>query len=44
MVKKMSEIGDYKYGFFDKDVLIFCFKCGLIKEIVEEIFCMKEEL
>lgn len=40
----MLDIGDYKYGFKDKDVLIFCVGCGLIKEIVEEILCMKEEL
>lgn len=43
MVKKMFDIGEYKYGFYDKDVFIFCLECGLIKEIVEEIFCMKEE-
>ena len=39
----MPEIGDYKYGFSDKDVSIFRSKRGLTKEIVEEISRMKEE-
>src|SRR6478752_4419758 len=43
MAKKMPEIGDYKYGFSDKDVSIFRSKRGLTKEIVEEISRMKEE-
>ena len=37
MAKKAPEIGDYKYGFHDKDVSIFRSKRGLTKEIVEEI-------
>lgn len=43
MAKKMPEIGDYKYGFRDKDVSIFRSKRGLTKEIVEEISKMKQE-
>ena len=31
MAKKMPEIGDYKYGFADKDVSIFRSKRGLNK-------------
>ena len=43
MAKKMPEIGDYKYGFHDKDVSIFRSKRGLTKDIVEEISRMKDE-
>ncbi|WP_017756320.1 Fe-S cluster assembly protein SufB [Calidifontibacillus oryziterrae] len=43
MAKKMPDIGDYKYGFKDKDVSIFRSKRGLTKEIVEEISKMKNE-
>jgi Fe-S cluster assembly protein SufB len=43
MAKKMPEIGDYKYGFHDKDVSIFRSKRGLTREIVETISNMKEE-
>lgn len=43
MAKKMPEIGDYKYGFHDKDVSIFRSKRGLTEEIVREISNMKEE-
>lgn len=43
MAKKMPEIGDYKYGFHDKDVSIFRSKRGLTREIVETISSMKEE-
>ncbi|WP_342528703.1 Fe-S cluster assembly protein SufB [Chryseomicrobium sp. FSL W7-1435] len=43
MAKKMPEIGDYKYGFHDKDVSIFRSKRGLTREIVEEISRMKNE-
>ena len=39
----MPEIGDYKYGFKDKDVSIFRSKRGLTKEIVTEISKMKQE-
>ncbi|WP_107840774.1 Fe-S cluster assembly protein SufB [Metasolibacillus meyeri] len=43
MAKKMPDIGDYKYGFHDKDVSIFRSKRGLTEEIVREISNMKEE-
>jgi Fe-S cluster assembly protein SufB len=43
MAKKMPEIGDYKYGFADKDVSVFRSERGLTKEIVEEISGMKDE-
>ena len=43
MAKKMPEIGDYKYGFADKDVSVFRSERGLTREIVEEISNMKEE-
>ena len=43
MAKKMPDIGDYKYGFHDKDVSIFRSERGLTEEIVEEISSMKEE-
>ena len=43
MAKKMPDIGDYKYGFADRDVSIFRSKRGLTKEIVEEISRMKDE-
>ncbi|PID21051.1 Fe-S cluster assembly protein SufB [Sporosarcina sp. P3] len=43
MAKQMPEIGDYKYGFHDKDVSVFRSERGLTREIVEEISSMKEE-
>ncbi|MDN7247238.1 Fe-S cluster assembly protein SufB [Planococcus shenhongbingii] len=43
MAKKMPEIGDYKYGFHDKDVSVFRSKRGLTEEIVREISNIKEE-
>ncbi|MCK6258359.1 Fe-S cluster assembly protein SufB [Fictibacillus sp. KIGAM418] len=43
MAKKMPDIGEYKYGFHDKDVSIFRSKRGLTKEVVEEISKMKNE-
>lgn len=43
MAKKMPEIGEYKYGFSDRDVSIFRSKRGLTREIVEEISRMKSE-
>ena len=43
MAKKMPEIGDYKYGFHDKDVSVFRSERGLTREIVEEISRMKDE-
>lgn len=39
----MPDIGEYKYGFSDRDVSIFRSGRGLTKEIVEEISRMKEE-
>ncbi|HSP22852.1 MAG TPA: Fe-S cluster assembly protein SufB [Planococcus sp. (in: firmicutes)] len=43
MAKKMPEIGDYKYGFHDKDVSVFRSKRGLTEGIVREISKIKEE-
>src|SRR5690606_29367668 len=43
MAKKAPEIGDYKYGFSDKDVSVFRSERGLTPEIVKEISKMKEE-
>ena len=43
MAKQMPYIGDYKYGFHDKDVSVFRSERGLTREIVEEISSMKEE-
>ncbi|WP_342752942.1 Fe-S cluster assembly protein SufB [Shouchella clausii] len=43
MAKNMPDIGEYKYGFSDRDVSIFRSGRGLTKEIVEEISRMKEE-
>ena len=43
MAKKMPDIGDYKYGFHDKDVSIFRSKRGLTEDIVREISKIKEE-
>lgn len=39
----MPDIGDYKYGFHDKDVSVFRSKRGLTEEIVREISKMKNE-
>ncbi len=43
MAKNMPEIGEYEYGFHDKDVSIFRTERGLTPEIVKEISRMKEE-
>ncbi|ALS79219.1 MULTISPECIES: Fe-S cluster assembly protein SufB [Planococcus] len=43
MAKKMPEIGDYKYGFHDKDVSVFRSKRGLTEDIVREISKIKDE-
>ncbi|RXK18083.1 Fe-S cluster assembly protein SufB [Macrococcus sp. DPC7161] len=43
MAKKAPDVGDYKYGFHDKDVSIFRSERGLTEEIVREISKMKEE-
>lgn len=39
----MPEIGDYRYGFRDKDVSVFRTERGLTRKVVEEISKMKEE-
>ncbi|WP_158737830.1 Fe-S cluster assembly protein SufB [Alteribacillus sp. YIM 98480] len=43
MAKKMPEIGEYQYGFHDKDVSIFRSERGLTENVVREISNMKEE-
>ncbi|MBM7570976.1 Fe-S cluster assembly protein SufB [Aquibacillus albus] len=43
MAKKAPEVGEYKYGFRDKDISVFRTEKGLTKNIVEEISRMKEE-
>ncbi|GAB2544282.1 Fe-S cluster assembly protein SufB [Gracilibacillus alcaliphilus] len=43
MAKKAPEIGEYKYGFHDRDVSIFRTEKGLTRKVVEEISRMKEE-
>lgn len=43
MAKKMPEIGEYKYGFRDKDVSVFRTERGLTREVVEEISKIKNE-
>ncbi|MFO7316132.1 MAG: Fe-S cluster assembly protein SufB, partial [Bacilli bacterium] len=43
MAKNVPDIGDYKYGFRDKDVSVFRSKRGLTEEIVREISTMKNE-
>lgn len=43
MAKQMPDIGDYKYGFHDKDVSVFRSKRGLTEDIVREISNMKQE-
>ncbi|WP_407272556.1 Fe-S cluster assembly protein SufB [Radiobacillus sp. PE A8.2] len=43
MAKKAPEVGEYKYGFHDKDVSIFRTEKGLTRKVVEEISRMKDE-
>ena len=43
MAKKMPEIGDYKYGFKERDISVFRTERGLTKEIVEKISEIKNE-
>ncbi|MCP8617739.1 Fe-S cluster assembly protein SufB [Salirhabdus salicampi] len=43
MAKKAPEIGDYKYGFHERDVSIFRTERGLTENIVREISKQKEE-
>ena len=37
MAKNMPDIGDYKYGFHDRDISIFRSGRGLTNELVETI-------
>ena len=41
MAKNVPDIGEYKYGFQDKDVSVFRTERGLTKAVVEEISRMK---
>ncbi|GGM35738.1 FeS cluster assembly protein SufB [Paraliobacillus quinghaiensis] len=43
MAKNAPEVGEYKYGFHDRDVSIFRTEKGLTKKVVEEISSMKDE-
>ncbi|RDY65714.1 Fe-S cluster assembly protein SufB [Halobacillus trueperi] len=43
MAKKEPEVGEYQYGFHEKDVSIFRTQKGLTKEVVEQISNYKEE-
>ncbi|WP_117161471.1 Fe-S cluster assembly protein SufB [Paraliobacillus sp. X-1268] len=43
MAKNAPEVGEYKYGFHDRDVSIFRTEKGLTQKVVEEISNMKEE-
>jgi Fe-S cluster assembly protein SufB len=39
----LDELGDYRYGFSDKDVSVFHTRRGLDREVVEQISAMKGE-
>lgn len=39
----LDELGDYRYGFSDKDVSVFQTRRGLDREVVEQISAMKGE-
>lgn len=43
MAKKAPEVGEYQYGFHEKDVSIFRTQKGLTKEVVEQISNYKKE-
>lgn len=43
MAKKAPEVGEYQYGFHEKDVSIFRTEKGLTKEVVEQISNYKNE-
>lgn len=43
MANNAPEVGEYKYGFHDKDVSVFRTEKGLTKKVVEEISNLKEE-
>ncbi|UOQ46032.1 Fe-S cluster assembly protein SufB [Halobacillus salinarum] len=43
MAKKAPEVGEYQYGFHEKDISIFRTQRGLTKEVVAQISNYKEE-
>lgn len=43
MAKNAPNVGEYKYGFQDRDVSVFRTERGLTKKVVEEISSMKNE-
>lgn len=43
MAKKAPDVGEYQYGFHEKDVSIFRSERGLTENVVKEISNMKEE-
>src|SRR5699024_7832252 len=43
VAKNVPDVGEYKYGFQDRDVSVFRTERGLTKTVVEEISRMKEE-
>ncbi|ELK46984.1 Fe-S cluster assembly protein SufB [Halobacillus sp. ACCC02827] len=43
MAKKAPEVGEYQYGFHEKDVSIFRTQKGLTKEVVKQISDYKQE-
>ncbi|MCA1011098.1 Fe-S cluster assembly protein SufB [Halobacillus halophilus] len=43
MAKEAPEVGEYQYGFHEKDISIFRTQKGLTKEVVEQISNYKEE-
>ncbi|MFC7322185.1 Fe-S cluster assembly protein SufB [Halobacillus campisalis] len=43
MAKKAPEVGEYQYGFHERDVSIFRTQKGLTKEVVKQISDYKEE-
>ena len=43
MAKQVPDIGEYKYGFRDRDVSVFRTERGLTRKVVEEISRMKNE-
>lgn len=43
MAKNMPDVGEYKYGFRDRDVSVFRTERGLTTKVVEEISRMKNE-
>mgnify|MGYP001394840550 FL=1 len=43
MAKQVPDVGEYKYGFRDRDVSVFRTERGLTRKVVEEISRMKNE-